>query len=266
MANIKNTIKVMNFYSLVRVDKAKKDAQKFYNNDVELDKILYQLINNNNLKIDKKMLFENPKGVVLNIYIANDMGFCSDFNTSVARAIREDIDAYKIIVGKKVFGAHKDDKVLLQIQKRQFLNEYEKIDKIIYEYIKEKKVKEINVIYNRYETVNVTDIKLDRKKIFPIEENKDKYNEFDNNIDYIIETDVEDLFANMISLLLCYQIQILERSSWASENVVRERVTRESKKKIEELDNRKLLQARKKKKAVNFKKQINMIRNIMTDE
>lgn len=259
MANIKNIVKVMNFYSLVRVDKAKRDAQKFMNVDLELDKLLYQLMNNNNLKLDKKILQANPNGKVINIYIANDMGFCADFNSLVRKSIIEDIDCYKIIIGKKVFEEKKDEKVLLQLYKKDYLSDYDKIDTIICNNIKEKNVKEINVIYNKY--INVNNIKLERKKVFPLEY-EEKYNDLKINSDYIIETDISELFSNVISLLICYQIQILERNSWASENVMREKVTRESSKKIEDIENETELQKRKEKKNIAFKKQLDIIRNL----
>ena len=76
MANIKNIVKVMNFHSLVRVDKAKREANKFFGVDEQLRRMLYQITNNNNLKLDKKLLVENDNGIVLSIYIGNDLGFC----------------------------------------------------------------------------------------------------------------------------------------------------------------------------------------------
>jgi len=264
MANIKNIVKVMNFHSLVRVDKAKRDAQKFYNVDKELDKILYQLVNNYNLKLDKRILLANPNGITLNIYIANDMGFCADFNTSVRKAISDDKDAKKIIIGKKVFDAKNDPNVLLQLQKKLYLEEYKKIDDIIYRNIRERKVKEINVIYNRY--INVNDIVLDRKKVFPISIDDNGYQDVKLSNDFVIETDVDSLFYNIVALLICYQVQLLERSSWASENVMRERVTRESKKKIEEIEEAKKLAKRKEKNELDFKKQIELLRNISENE
>ena len=64
MANIKNIVKVMNFHSLVRVDKAKKEAKKFFGVEDELCRMLYQITNNKNLKLDKKIFLENNQGIV----------------------------------------------------------------------------------------------------------------------------------------------------------------------------------------------------------
>ena len=61
-------------------------------------------------------------------------------------------------------------------------------------------------------------------------------------------------------LCICYQIKIFEANSWASENVMRERITRESLKKIEEIEVEKQKQERKDKKQKAFKKQISNYR------
>ena len=76
MSSVKNIVKVMNFHSLIRVDKAKKKAAKFNEVEHELMRTLAALVYNINLRLDKKMLKENPNGVDLNIYVGNDMGFC----------------------------------------------------------------------------------------------------------------------------------------------------------------------------------------------
>ena len=167
MANIKNIVKVMNFHSLVRVDKAKKEAKKFFGVEDELCRMLYQITNNKNLKLDKKIFLENNQGIVLNIYIGNDLGFCGDFNFQLQRAVKQDLDSYKIIIGKKIFKKDDDEKVLLQIEKKEFLNEYYKIDNIISKYIYENKIKEINVFYNHY--YNVNDIRLETRRLFALD-------------------------------------------------------------------------------------------------
>ena len=69
MASVENIVKVMNFHSLIRVDKAKREAAKYFNVGDELAKILYQIMNNRNLTLDKKILLENKDGIVLNVYI-----------------------------------------------------------------------------------------------------------------------------------------------------------------------------------------------------
>ena len=257
MSSVKNIVKVMNFHSLIRVDKAKKKAAKFFEVETDLSRILAALVNNVNLKLDKKLFIENPNGVVLNIYIGNDMGFCGNFNHSVQSAILADKDAYKIVIGKKM--AHiKDPKILLMINKDEFQTEYVKINELISEYIKEKKVKEINVISNYYHSVS--DITFERKRLFPVDITTANVKPEDLNIDYVVETDLDNFISSVMVLCICYQIKIFESNSWASENVMRERVTRESLKKIEEIETEQIKQERKEKKQKAFKKQISNYR------
>lgn len=257
MADIKNIVKVMNFHSLVRVDKAKREAKKYFGVEEELHKLLYKITNNNNLKLDKKILLENEDGIILNIYIGNDLGFCGDFNYKLQRSIKEDKDAFKVIIGKKIFDKDNNPKVLLQIEKKEFFNEYYKIDKLINENIYGKKIKEINVVYNHYYNVNT--IKFEKRKLFPIDINT--YDDVDLNIDFVIETDVNELLSNLLSLTICYQIKIFESNSFASENVMRERVTSESIDKIEKLEEEQRVHNLKVKKSENFKRQINNYKN-----
>ena len=123
MTSIKNIVKVMNFQSLIRVDKAKKQASKYFEFERDITKLLYIVANNRNLKLDKKMLVENPEGIIINIYLGNDLGFCGSFNSQVYSAVKKDKDSYKIIIGKKIFGAVlNDDKVIykFKIEKNVF--------------------------------------------------------------------------------------------------------------------------------------------------
>ena len=139
MANIKNIVQVMNFHSLIRVDKAKREANKYFGVEDEINRLLYSITNNKNLKLDKKLLLTNDNGDILNIYIGNDLGFCGDFNYLLQKSVREDNDAYKIVIGRKLFQLV-DDKIILKIEKDKFLDEYYKIDDIITDYIVKQKL------------------------------------------------------------------------------------------------------------------------------
>jgi F0F1-type ATP synthase gamma subunit len=249
----------MNFHSLIRVDKAKKRASKYNEVEKELTKNLAALVYNRNLKLDKKMLLENPNGEILNIYIGNDLGFCGNFNHQLQTAISQDKDAYKIIIGKKI--KHVKDpngKILLAFNKEEFNAEYQKINDIISDYIKDNKAKEINVVFNNYHSVS--SITFDKIKLFPLEINESDLEGVNTNIDYVIETDVNELISSIIVLSICYRIKIFESNSHASENVMRERVTRDSLKKIEEMETEQIKEDRKQKKQKAFKKQISNYR------
>ena len=88
MAKIKNVVKVMNFHALLNVDKSRKKAEKYKNVGVEITRILSRIFYNKNLVLDKKVLTPDRDKPKLNIYIANDYGFCGNFNSSVSRQIR----------------------------------------------------------------------------------------------------------------------------------------------------------------------------------
>ena len=111
---IKNVVKVMNFHSLLKVDKARKTAEKYFNYEKGLTEFAKNILNNRNLMLDKKILTLDSNKTPLNIYIANDMGFCGNLNSNINEKIKKD-KSYKIIIGKKVM--KKNDDVLLAITK-----------------------------------------------------------------------------------------------------------------------------------------------------
>ena len=113
------------------------------------------------------------------------------------------------------------------------------------------KIKEINVLYNRYYTVN--DIRFEKVRLFPIDSDGNS----NLKVDYVIETDINKLIANLLALYLCYEIKIIESNSWASENVMRQTITKESLKKLDEIEDDKTRKIRKEKNSESFKKQIN---------
>lgn len=255
MANVENIVKIMNFHSLLRVDKAKRKAEKYFEVEKELAIMMSQILYNRNLNLDEKILVENERGVSLNFYLGNDLGFCGNFNSLVRRQAEEDVEVQKIMIGKKIFSDSKD--VILNISKEDFYQDFTPIEKIIYPLITSKRLKELNVIYNHY--YNVNDIRLEVKRIFPTESEKE---EVDVDSDYVIETDVNQVLTQLILIYLCYQLKILEANSWASENVMREKTTRESLTKIEEIEEEKAKKRRKEEKYQAFKKQISNYRRV----
>ncbi len=257
MTSIKNIVKVMNFHSLIRVDKAKQQAAKYFEFERDITKVLYTVVNNRNLKLDKKMMIENPNGIIINIYLGNDLGFCGSFNSQVYSSVKNDKDSYKIIIGKKIFRAlENDEKVLFKCEKEEFNDNIEKIEGIIKDYILNKRVKEMNIIYNHYQSVS--SIVYETKKIFPVVTLDEKIDDKILKIDFLTETNVDDLVSSLIVLYICYNIKILECNSWAAENVMRERITRESIKKIDEIETEKEIMNRIEEKEKNFKRQISL--------
>ena len=226
---IKNVVKVMNFHSLLRVDKSQRRAHMYFETEEEL------------LKIIRK--------VGLNIYIGNDLGFCGDFNFSINKEVRRDQD-YKIIIGKKIHSFN-SDRTLLEMSKEDFFQHFKPVEDLIYDAIVGRKYREIYVIYNHY--YNVNRLEFMKKKLFPFDyysdEDPDSYSE-----DFAMETDLTPMLNNLIALYICYELKICEMNSYAAENVIRQQITRESLKKIDELEEEKLQVERKMKKQRDFQR------------
>lgn len=247
MTNIKNVVKVMNFHSLLRVDKAKKKADKFLELEKEIEEFMSIILNNQNLNLDHKLLNAKPNGKTINIYMGNDLGFCGNFNSSIKHEAINDKTSMKIMVGKKIF--LDDENTVLNISKEELYKSFAKLEDTIKPLLEKKEINEINVIFIRY--ININNMHLDKTKLFPIEAIKQK-----NTSDFVIEADGNMLFTDLILLYIDCKLQIVESNSWASENIQRENLTNESLRKIDEIEEEKLKVSRKEKKTADFKKQL----------
>lgn len=247
---IKSVVKVMNFHSLLKVDKAKKKAEKYFAYEKGLTDFVDNILNNRNLILDKKILKLDKNQKPLNIYIGNDLGFCGNFNSNVNHEALKDTQSNKIIIGKKILTGKEN--VLLALTKDDYLQNTKQIEDLIYEKIINSQISEINLIYNHY--YNVSKIELVKRKILPIEE--DVYKTKSHKEDFAIEGDINDILINVIVMYLAYEIRVATENSYASENVARQMLTKESLKKIDEIEEEDLMEYRKEKNAKSFKKVI----------
>ena len=245
---IKSVVKVMNFHSLLRVDSARKKAEKFFTYEKELTDFVDNILNNRNLILDKKMLKLNKHKRPLNIYIGNDMGFCGNFNTNVNKQAKDETDCDKIIIGKKI----SDDKqnVLMSLTKDEYMKKTKEIEELLYDVITNSKNSQINIIYNHY--YNISKMELLKKRILPIEESKRRQGYYSE--DYTIEGDINEILINVIVLYLSYEIRVAVENSYASENVMRQSITNESLKKIDEIEIENKRVERKERNKKSFKK------------
>ena len=225
---IKNVVKVMNFHSLLRVDASKREAEAYRNVGDEITKIIKNIVYNKNLVLDKKVITPDPKMDRLNIYIANDYGFCGNFNSQVAREIKQDKNDYKIIIGKKI--VYHDDKTILKIEKDNFYKEFNKIEKAVNDAIDNGAYSEINLYYNHYNSSTSFDFK--KLTLFPVEFD----GEYDTKHDFVIETDITSMLHSLLSFYVLYQLRMCECISRAAENVIRNQITSEALDKIEEIE------------------------------
>lgn len=225
---IKNVVKVMNFHSLLRVDKSKREAESYRNVGEEITKIIKTIVYNKNLVLDKKIITPDPKMQKLNIYIANDYGFCGNFNSQVFGQLKKDKDDYKIIIGSKI--TYKDDKTILKIAKDDFYKEFDKIESTIDSAIRNATYSEINLYYNHYNSS--TSFEFRKLTLFPIEFD----GEYDTKNDFVIETDITSMLYSLLSFYILYELRMCECISRAAENVLRNQITSQALDKIEEIE------------------------------
>ncbi|MBQ8192832.1 MAG: F0F1 ATP synthase subunit gamma [Bacilli bacterium] len=255
---IKNVVKVMNFHSLLRVDKSKKQAESYRNVGEEITKIIKTIVYNKNLVLDKKVITPDPKMQKLNIYIANDYGFCGNFNSQIARQIRKDKEDYKIIIGSKI--VYKDDKTILKINKDNFYKEFDKIEETIEEAIRNSTYSEINLYYNHYNSS--TSFEFRKLTLFPIEFD----GEYDTKNDFVIETDITSMLYSLLTFYILYELRMCECISRAAENVLRNQITSEAIDKIEELEIDKKNEERREKKSKLVRKTVENFKKITSRE
>lgn len=254
---VKSVVKVMNFHSLLRVDSSKKRAEKFFEYEKELTNFVGNILNNKNLILDKKVLKMNSAGRALNIYIANDLGFCGSFNANVNAELKKDKDCDKIIIGKKIMPREDDPNVVLAMTKEDYKNNINNIEQILLDGINNKRYKEINLIYNHY--YNISRMELVKKQLLPLKKEMLSRRDESYKEDFVVEGNINDILANIITLYLSYEIKIAEENSYASENLERQALTKKSIDKISEIEEEKKQEERKEKKIKDFKKLLDSI-------
>lgn len=257
---IRNVVKVMNFHSLLRVDSARRNAEKYFEYEKEITDFADNILNNRNLILDKKILKLNKEDKPLNVYIGNDLGFCGNFNTNVNDLAKADADIDKIIIGKKII--NEKNNVILSMTKDEYPSKIGEIEDILDDAILNAKYSEINIIYNHY--YNISKIELRKKKILPIENIKEEESQEKKHHleDFAIEGDINSILRNIIVLYLSYEIKIATENSFASENIMRQTITKESLKKLDEIEEENLREERKETNNKNFKKVLENFTNL----
>ena len=226
--SLKKVVKVMNFHSLLRVDKAKAKANELMNVSSELTKLMARIMYNKNLILDKNILVPDKSKPKLSIYIASDYGFCGNFNAMINSQILKDENCYKIIIGKQI--KYRDNLTILSIDKKSFYDEFGKIEKIIREAILNLSYSEINVYYNHY--YNSTTFNFLSRKVFPIEFEGEYY----EGEDFTLETNVHKMLSSMMSFYICYELKMYEKNCYAAENIKRSVITKLSLNKLDEIE------------------------------
>lgn len=250
--NVKNVVKVMNFHSLLRVDKARKDAEKYFIVEKQLRQMIASITNNRNYILDKKIFKTDESKPVLNIYIGSDLGFCGGYNYNVNDSARKDESSEKILIGKKIWKSMRNIKV--HIKKADYLEDRKPVTDFINEAIINRNYSEINVMYNEY--INSSTIVWKSKRIYPLDFSDKEFSEQKYTEDFICESEIDDLLVNMIATYVDYEILITMKNSLASENIMRQNSTTDSLKKIDEQEEAKRYVRYREKKAKMSQKNI----------
>ena len=255
---IKKIVKVMNFQTLLRINSAKEKAEAYQNVGTQVTNIIKEIVYNKNIVLDKNALVPDSTKPKLNIYIANDYGFCGNFNASIREQIKKDVDAYKIIVGKKI--TYKDDKTLIKIDKEDFKEHLTEIEGIINDGLRDGSYSEINLYYNHYYTY--TQFGFLELKLFPLEFDGEYYEGYD----YVSETDIASLLHGLISFYVSYQVKMAEEISVASENVLRKQITDMALDRIEVIEEEERHQKNKEKLSKTVLKNVENYKRVMEGE
>lgn len=241
----------MNFHALVRVDKARREAEKLSAMEEKLRGMIDSITNNMNLMLDKYILTINQDMPALNIYIGSDMGFCGGYNYVINESAVKEKEAVKVLIGKKLW--NNIDNVVMTLNKEDYVDNPKSLDDLIMDGILGGKYSQINVLYNEY--INSSTIQWNCKRVYPFDfdskEDKSKYTE-----DIVCETDINDLIRKMIVTYIGFEVMITVINSFASENIMRENSTSESLKKIDEIEEEHKFQERKQISIKNFEKLI----------
>ncbi len=227
---LKNVVKVMNFHSLLRVDKSRKAAKKYAYLDSTVAEMIDNIVNNRNIMLDYKFFRVDEKKPALNVYLGGDLGFCANLNSNITKCVLEDEDAYKIIIGRKIRAGKDDDKVLMHISREEYVEDGSRVLEILKDGFYNKKYSKINLIYNHY--YNASELEFMQKQLFPMP--KHLFSEGEHTEDFAYEGDIENMLKSLVVLYFKYQLAIAVEVSSAALNITRQNTTSESLKKIDE--------------------------------
>ena len=250
--SIKNVVKVMNFHSLLRVDKSRNLSKKFTAMEEVLTDMIDNIVNNRNIALDYNTLRVKDTQQELNIYIGSDMGFCNNLNSLVKRILSsEDNNSKHIIIGRKIRQQDKANLLLFQTRE-EYDEDTSSVMNLLESSIRGLEYSKISIIYNHY--YNSSQVELVNKQIFPIEK-KNKAEETNQyKEDFVFEGDIDGLLINLVVLYAKYSMEIAAAASYAAENISRQNVTTESLHKIDEREEAMKVQDRKIVKDKQFAK------------
>lgn len=252
--NLKPIVKLMNFHALLRVDSAKRRAERHLALERELSAMLDLVMNNRNFLLDKRLFRPDPEKPAIRVYVGSDFGFCGAFNHRVEQAMREDVGSFKIVVGRKLSLAGVDN-VIFHCEQQAYEDELDEIHDMLVEAIAHGDCSAVDLVYNRY--ANASTIELVQQNIFPLDHAEHEGDRFDPerfSDDYVVEGDINRILIDLVVSYLDYELRIAQDSSFASENIMRQDVTSRSLDKIDEIEDERLVLERKERRRREFVK------------
>ncbi len=247
--NAKVIVKVMNFHSLLRVDAARRSAEKYMLMEKEIAGMIDLILHNRNLILDRNVIRVNPKAPALTLCIGSDFGFCGGINAQINAAMQSGSPTdERVLVGKKLRAG---EGVLMRLPRATFFEEYDKIDALMHRVVCEQAYSSVDILYNHFH--NAGSIEPVKKRIFPIQTDSAGKRYTD---DFVVEGDINALLESLVTTYLNYEIRIAAINSYASENIMRQNATTESLKRIEEREELEAQRERKAKTQRAFRKVI----------
>lgn len=249
--SLKNVVKVMNFHSLLRVDRSRRSAKKYSQMEEMVLEMLDNILNNRNVILDIKALQMNPGKPRLVILMGSDFGFCGNLNNLVRRDFQEEEKGeYRtILIGRKL-NMLRDSRTLVYQTREEFNQDHEEILSALSDGLAQKSFSSVRLIYNHYR--NTSEVEFVDKVIFPMPKGllgKEAYQE-----DFVCEGEMQKLLLKLTGLYLQYEVEIAAQVSMAAENITRQNITTESLKKIDEREEEERWQARREDKEKEFAK------------
>lgn len=229
--NIKTIVKVMNFHALLRVDRARREAEQYGRLEREVARMIDIIQNNRNFILDKWILLPREEAPRLRIYLGSDMGFCGAVNATVNSGLAAEPPENAVVtVGRKARGG---DQVILSLERAEFEARYGEVEALLQDGIRRRLYSGVDICYNHY--FNTTRIEPTVKTIFPIRverEGGETYSE-----DFAVEGgDVNEIMESLLITYLNYEIKIAAVNAFAAENILRQNATSDSLKKIDEME------------------------------
>lgn len=248
--SLKNVVKVMNFHSLLRVERSRRAAKKYSQMEGLVLEMLDNILHNRNVILDIRALQVKKDMPQLCIFLGSDLGFCGNLNNLVRRRLSESAqDCEVITVGKKLryFGS---GNVLLHMTREDFVKDHRQLLEIMGRGLRNKSYSAIRLVYNHYH--NSSEVEFVDKVIFPMPAGL--FGEKMYTEDFVCEGDMQEILVDLVELYLVYELEIAAQVSLAAENITRQNITTESLKKIDERDELARQAARRARKDKEFAK------------